>query len=418
MARRITAIVFIFMCTTLAWLVLGSTLFLRTYRSDSALRGRVQSTWGAPHEQSPPTATWEKLETIPHAAIENGKTVPRTIERRSTLPLPLEQSRVQVNLDLQHRQKGLRWFSTYGVDFTGRYAFRNPTDQPREVTFALRFPTPTAVYDNLVFTLDGVPVPRTSSSDTVRATATVPAGATTVLKVGYHSQGLDSWTYKLGSNVAEARNFDLRMRTNFTAVDFPDNSLSPTAKFRNQDGWDLTWSYASLISGFRIAMTMPEHVQPGPLAGRISYFAPVSLFFFFFLMWILTTLRRIELHPMNYFFLAAAFFAFHLLLAYLVDHVSIHIAFVLASIVSIALVVSYLRIVIGARFAIVEAGLAQLLYLVLFSYAFFFEGWTGLTVTVGAILTLFVTMQMTARIRWADAFSPSLGQAAVAQPRA
>ena len=79
----------------------------------------------------------------------------------------------------------------------------------------------------------------------------------------------------------------------------------------------------------------------------------------------------------------------------------------LASIVSIALVVSYLRIVIGGRFAIVEAGLAQLLYLVLFSYAFFFEGWTGLTVTIGTILTLFVIMQMTARIRWAEAFSPT-----------
>ena len=129
-------------------------------------------------------------------------------------------------------------------------------------------------------------------------------------------------------------------------------------------------------------------------------------------MWILTTLRGIELHPMNYFFLAAAFFAFHLLLAYLVDHVSIHVAFVIASIVSIALVVSYLRIVIGSRFAIVEAGIAQLLYLVLFSYAFFFEGWTGLAITIGAVLTLFVTMQMTARVRWAEAFAPKLHAAA------
>ena len=36
-----------------------------------------------------------------------------------------------------------------------------------------------------------------------------------------------------------------------------------------------------------------------------------------------------------------------------------------------------------------------MLYLVLFSYAFFFRGYTGLTVTVGAIATLFVAMQMT-----------------------
>jgi len=38
----------------------------------------------------------------------------------------------------------------------------------------------------------------------------------------------------------------------------------------------------------------------------------------------LSALRGIDLHPMNYFFLAAAFFAFHLLLAYLCDHVLIH----------------------------------------------------------------------------------------------
>jgi len=117
-------------------------------------------------------------------------------------------------------------------------------------------------------------------------------------------------------------------------------------------------------------------------------------------LFIITTLRRIDLHPMNYFFLAAAFFAFHLLLAYLVDHISIHLAFLICSIVSLVLVVSYLRLVIGFRFAIREAGIAQIIYLVLFSYAFFFKGFTGLSVTIGAILTLFVVMQATGRLNW------------------
>jgi hypothetical protein len=76
------------------------------------------------------------------------------------------------------------------------------------------------------------------------------------------------------------------------------------------------------------------------------------------------------------------------------------VAFAAASLVSIALVVSYLRLVVNTRFAVVDAGLAQLIYLVLFSYAFFFEGFTGLAVTIGAIVTLFVVMQMTGRIRW------------------
>jgi inner membrane protein involved in colicin E2 resistance len=150
---------------------------------------------------------------------------------------------------------------------------------------------------------------------------------------------------------------------------------------------------------------MPERLQPGPLAGRISFFAPVSLFFFFFLMFIITTMRGLELHPMNYFFLAAAFFSFHLLLAYLVDHVSIHAAFAASSVVSIFLVISYLRLVLGTRFAAREAGLAQFIYLVMFSYAFFFKGFTGLAITVGSILTLFVVMQITGRVRWADKFA-------------
>jgi len=126
----------------------------------------------------------------------------------------------------------------------------------------------------------------------------------------------------------------------------------------------------------------------------------VSLLFFFFFMFVIATLRKIELHPMHYFFLATSFFAFHLLLAYLVDHVSIHAAFLICSAVSIFLVVSYLRVVVNARFAWREAALSQFVYLVLFSYAFFFKGFTGLAITIGAIVSLFAAMQMTARVPW------------------
>jgi len=98
-------------------------------------------------------------------------------------------------------------------------------------------------------------------------------------------------------------------------------------------------------------------------------------------------------------------------MAYLVDHISIHLAFAICSAVSVVLLVSYLRLVVGMRFAALEAGLAQVIYLILFSYAFFFEGFTGLAITIGAILTLFITMQMTARVRWSEKFAtgPALG---------
>lgn len=147
-------------------------------------------------------------------------------------------------------------------------------------------------------------------------------------------------------------------------------------------------------------MGFPYPLQPGPLAQRITFWAPVALFFYFFVMLVVTTLRRIELHPINYFFLAASFFAFHLLFAYLVDRIAISYAFTICSLVTIFLTISYQRLVAGWRFAGVESGVAQVVYLVLFSYALFNERWSGLTITIGAIVTLFIVMQMTGRIPW------------------
>ncbi len=214
------------------------------------------------------------------------------------------------------------------------------------------------------------------------------------------------WTYAFaGQGVTQVRDFELTMKTDFEAIDFPAGSLSPTLKAPDGDGWTLTWKFGSLVTGQHIGMDPPDRLNPGPLAARITWFAPVSLLFFLSVMVILGVLRGYNLHPMNYAFLSAAFFAFHLLLAYLVDHIDMNVAFVIAAATSVALVVSYLRLVAGTRFAVREAGLAQVVFLVLFSYAFFFEGYTGLTVTIGAVATLFTLMQITARVDWGAVFA-------------
>jgi len=108
---------------------------------------------------------------------------------------------------------------------------------------------------------------------------------------------------------------------------------------------------------------------------------------------------------MHYLFIAAGFFAFHILLAYLVDLVDIHAAFWICAAVSVFLVVSYMRLVAGMKFAATFVAAAQLVFLVGFSYAFFWEGRTGLVVTIAAIATLFVLMQATGRVNWSQAFN-------------
>jgi len=406
MTKRIIAIAFIFVCASVAWAILGGTIFARTYDSAGSSDNRVSSTWGAPQDQTPPTASFRESVSRNEESTENGKKIVKTIQEEVTTLLPLESSAVDVALDLEHRQKGLLWYSTYKVAFAGNYVFRNTSDKERTVNFVLNFPSSKAIYDDLVFTVDGAPVAPSNEQNAAIGSVKVPAGQFARLGVGYRSQGLNEWRYSFGTNeVAQVRDFTLKMKTNFKDIDFPDNTLSPSEKHETGPGWDLTWSSKNLVSGYQIAMVMPEKLQPGPLAGRISFFAPVSLFFFFFIMLIITTMRGIELHPMNYFFLAAAFFSFHLLLAYLVDHVSIHLAFAISAAVSVFLVVSYLRLVVGLHFASREAAVAQFVYLVMFSYAFFLKGFTGLAITIGSVVTLFVAMQVTGRIRWADKFS-------------
>jgi hypothetical protein len=407
---RLAAICFIYICTAIAWLILGATLDHRTNTADGTLRGKVATTWGSPQEQHPPSAFWTTDEPQTIVTVENGQNVQKVRIAKVEHPLPLEGSKVQVDLDLNPRLKGLRWYSTYTVGFDAVYRFRNDTAKPQDLTFVLPFPSSQAMYSDLVMTLDGKPLDIRNVESTARASASIAPGATVSLRAGYKSQGLDQWRYSFGSgDVSQARDFNLNMRTNFRDIDFAENTLSPTSKRESANGWELAWNYGTLVSGFQIAMVMPEKLQPGPLVGAISYFAPVSLFFFFFILMILSTLRDIDLHPMNYFFLAAAFFAFHLLMAYLCDHISIHLAFAISAAVSVFLVVSYLRLVVGLRFAAVEAGGAQMLYLVLFSYAFFFKGLAGLTVTIGSILTLYVVMQATARINWSEKFGVRRG---------
>jgi len=403
--RQTLALAFIFVCTTVAWVILGATIFSRTYGSNQQLQGHVASTWGAAQQQSPPTATYVLTENTTSTTVENGKLVVHNDKVQRQVPLALEASHIHVNFHLDPRQKGLLWYTTYAVEFSGDYTFRNRSEQSQTVDFRLKFPAQKALYDNLQMKIDDQPITLVTDDEGTVGQAAVPPGADALLHVAYSSQGLDSWRYQLADGIAQARDFSLVMQTNFRDIDFADDTLSPTSKQAVPGGWQLTWQYSNLVSGFQIGMTMPEKLQPGPLAGEISYAAPVSLFFFFFLMFIITTLRNIDLHPMNYFFLATAFFAFHLLLAYLVDHISIHVAMVIASAVSVALVVSYLRLVVGLRFAALEAGTAQLIYLVLFSYAFFWKGFTGLAITVIAIITLFVVMQATGRIRWSERFA-------------
>ncbi|MHC5009777.1 MAG: inner membrane CreD family protein [Planctomycetota bacterium] len=393
MLTRIFAIGLIWACTAVAWFALAGTIDYRTRETGERTRSGVEELWGREHRQEAP-------------AVEvSGRSV------------PLQASDIRVDLDLTHRKKGLQWYPTYRVRFDGTYRVSNPDDEDVEASLSFALPDPQAVYDEFALTVGDQPVDAVVlDGGIVRQTVPVAAGSELAFRVAYTSQGMAEWFYAFGPDAKQVRNFDLTMDTDFDAIDFPESGSSPTEKAKTSEGWRLTWAYENLLSGVQIGMVMPERLNPGPWVKMVSAAAPVSLFLFFFLLFIATTLRRIRLHPMNYFFIAAAFFSYHLLLSYLVDHVSIHLAFWICSAVSIFLVVSYMRLVVGARMAFFEVGMSQFVYLVLFSYTFFFRGFTGLAVTILCIVTLFIVMQATGRLNWEALFRGEHEERDIAPP--
>src|SRR6266849_5749827 len=103
MIARIAALVFIFVCTTIAWIILGATIFSRTYNSGPGLSEKVQSSWGSPQFQSPPSAAYNYTVTHKTMTVVDGRSVQQTTEENVQAPLPLESSRMDVSLNLEHR---------------------------------------------------------------------------------------------------------------------------------------------------------------------------------------------------------------------------------------------------------------------------------------------------------------------------
>jgi Inner membrane protein CreD len=382
MPKGLSAIALIFLCSAAAWTVLGSTLLTRTAASDDSQSSRLSAQWGSSQEQAAPT-------------------VSSPLRGKARLSLPIAASRIDVDLNLEQRQKGLLWYNLYDVRFYGRYLVRN-AGQSRRLTLRFALPSDAGTFSNFSCRIAGRTCQGTIVENGADVRFELDPGRSAWVEIGYASRGRDQWLYRFGDGVSAVTDFGMNVTTNFDAIDFPARTLLPTTESTTHGGRNLQWHYAQLLTGNTVGITLPTPLQPGPLAARITFWAPVALLFYFFVLLIITRMRGVELHPVNYFFLACAFFAFHLLFAYLVDRISLGAAFTICSLTSMFLTISYLRLVAGWRFAAVESGLAQFVYLVLFSFALFNEGWSGLTITLGAIVTLFVAMQVTAKIRWAE----------------
>ena len=408
---RLTAIIVIFIAVSAAWMALAGSVSLRTSDLDSRLSQEMASLWG-PKVLAQATPFWS---TSPTASIADDK---------SDAPAG---STITADIRHEYRNKGLLWYSTFTIAFRGEYRL---STRPADAQGSFIFPLPAGVtsYDNLSVMVDDKPY-SVPASDVSAGSIAVPVArdAARNIIITYTAGGQDQWLYVPGTpramsgarsreaaaapltttgELSTLRDFKLTVTTDFAAIDYPAGSRSPvSAAVRTDKGMKAVWQYDSAITSQPMGVAVPRRTNAGPIAARMSFFAPVSLAFFFCVLFMVAVLKKVPLHPMHYLFIAAGFFAFHILLAYLADVIKeVHVAFWISAAVSVFLVASYMRLVSGTRFTLWYVSLSQLVFLVGFSYAFFWEGYTGLTVTILAVLMLFLLMQATARVDWSTFF--------------
>ena len=119
----------------------------RTHQQDTKLKAAVGQLWGTPQSQRAPLLYWTTEENRRHPDPLTAKRTEHSKERRHLLPL--QASRLQVDLHLEHRRKGLLWYATYQVALK-RHLYcdqRGPT-VPLDLTFDLALPSSQAVYDD------------------------------------------------------------------------------------------------------------------------------------------------------------------------------------------------------------------------------------------------------------------------------
>ncbi|HTU56801.1 MAG TPA: inner membrane CreD family protein, partial [Polyangiales bacterium] len=304
--KRVFAIGLIWAVAAVGWMILGGVTQHRETAQSSSTREDVQSLWGSPQSQSAPQLTfnWETQSRQSRSEQRpDGSTVQVSelvTEKHTSAQLP-DSSRVDVDLRSDLRRKGLIWYSLYDVQLAGDYAYKHVQEQRGVLAVRFSFPDASAVYDGFKFLVNGSDFSGAvdAADGSIVANIPVAPGDQVEISLAYKSRGLSSWHYRPTQGAARIRDFQLNLTTHFRDIDFPEQTLSPSAREATADGWKLSWRFEQIVTGFAVGMVLPQRVQPGELASALAYSAPISLFFYFLVIYVLATLRRIDLHPVN-----------------------------------------------------------------------------------------------------------------------
>jgi hypothetical protein len=270
------------------------------------LTDEVYALWGPPGRQAPPLGTYQKIEKTEEKVVEQtsaGNSTKTVVhETKVEIPIAVDSSSVHVKLALEQQRKGLMWFPTYGVDFNAQYTFLNDNTGAHDVTvhFPLRSPEDgrstgsdkNGSFDGFaIVDAQGAPVEFQIAGDDAVFSQHFEVGERHAYGISYRTRGTTSFRYVMAQGSGHVHDLTVSVDTDFNGVNFPIDTLSPTSRALTPDSFHGEWHFASLVSTSAIGIELPQLLNPGPLATKVTLFAPVSLLFFFFVVAVLSQVR-------------------------------------------------------------------------------------------------------------------------------
>src|SRR5262249_33714829 len=140
------------------------------------------------------------------------------------------------------------------------------------------------VFDGFQVTRGGDVVPTTIKDGVASWSEELKPNEARSFEVSYRSRGTTRWGYQLlgAGSTGEVKDFKLALDTDFSQTDSPAGTLSPSQQHGDGKSWHGEWNFRSLVANAPIGLTLPQKLNPGPLAEKITFFAPVGLLFFYF----------------------------------------------------------------------------------------------------------------------------------------
>ena len=425
--KKLIAVAVIFLGFSIAWMILGGVNQGRTWDYTQKSLKRLQNAYGGPLKINPPLIYYE-ITQQKKGQVNGFETVSSYMEKEFIDP---SRTNVDIDLKLERKKIGNLWFPVFIAAYQGEYEY-NIESVPEEARSQPLFLVPglnssESIYRSIEMKINDMtvqPLSKLVSNTPIELRSKMDSAGNVKVNYFYETTGIDYILYELAGKYEPLKktiqqdnnsrayrerltrldNFNVKLTADFRIYDFPGQTIPPTKRKQFGQKNEFIWQFDKTVTGKNIGLIVPKEINPGEIAARISFFAPVSLLFFFVVMMIFGILVKRKLHPMQYFFLAATFLSFHLMFSYSADHISMYSAFGIASIVSCLLTFSYLIRFNEWKYATISMSL-QLLYLIVFSSSFFYKsttglGITGLIVTIVSVITLFVLMQLTAKLDW------------------